>query len=73
MERYEWRKPPNSPDRLELIDHATKVPIGEIVGIQRKWFWYRKTSVLLHGVPPAEGVSRQLSEAKERLLDGLPD
>ena len=73
MHRYEWRKPSDLPDRLELIDKVTKQIIAEIVSIGRKWLWGRKTSLLLHGAIPAEGVAVGLTQAKIRVLDGLPE
>jgi hypothetical protein len=72
MDRYEWRKPSDLPAHLELIDTITRHPIGIFLGLGRKWHWQRRTTVLLHGAPPTEGICGQLNEAKERLLDGLP-
>lgn len=73
MKRYEWRKPSDLPDRLELIDKVANYVIAEIVSMGRKWQWRRKTSILLHGAPPPEGISPGLTQAKVRVLDGLPE
>jgi hypothetical protein len=73
MHRYEWRKPSDLPDRLELIDRVTKYIIAEIVSIGRTWEWRRKTSLLLHGAGPAEGIAKGLTQAKVQVLDGLPE
>jgi hypothetical protein len=68
----QWRKPSDLPERIELIDNVTKLPIAEITSMGRDYKWTRKTSALLHGAPPAEGIARGLAEAKTHVLDGLP-
>jgi hypothetical protein len=73
MARYEWRKPADSPDRLELVDRAASRPVVIISRVGRHWKWYRATSILLHGAPPAQGESRTLTSAKTRALEGLPE
>ena len=71
--RYMWRKPSNVPDRIELFDVCANCVIAEVVLVNRRWFWTRKTSVLLHGAPPISGTSRLLSDAKAKIHEGLPD
>jgi hypothetical protein len=71
--RYRWVKPSNLPERVELIDEVTKHAIAEIVSVGREWQWRRKTTALLHGAPPAEGIAKGLTQAKMKVLDGLPD
>ena len=61
------------PDRLELVDCVASRPVVIIARAGRRWKWYRATSVLLHGAPPAEGESRTLTSAKTRALEGLPE
>jgi hypothetical protein len=72
-QRYRWRKPSDLPDRVELFDTATNHRVGLITAAGRTWTWNRSTSVLLNGAPPADGTARSLTQAKVRVLDGLPD
>ncbi|WP_254509360.1 hypothetical protein [Anatilimnocola floriformis] len=58
--------------RVELIDGITKQVIAAIVSVGRNWQWNRNTTKLLHGAPPAQGVSPGLTQAKVSVLDGLP-
>jgi hypothetical protein len=71
--RYRWTKTTGRPRRLHLIDGVSAQPIAVIFqDASRRWHWSRKTSLLLHGAPPADGRSATLDEAKRRTLEGLP-
>jgi hypothetical protein len=72
-QRYRWVKPSDLPDRVELIDTGTNHAIAEILRVGRMWQWRRKTTLLLHGAPPADGVAKGLTQAKVKVLDGMPD
>ena len=73
MPRYQWRKPSDLPDRLELVDGVTSKPIATIMQTGQDWSWKRSTAVLLHGAPPAEGFAKSLAKAKECVVKGLPN
>ncbi|WP_425615043.1 hypothetical protein NA78x_004931 [Anatilimnocola sp. NA78] len=71
--RYRWVKPSDLPDRVELIDNLTTLRVAVITDVNRRWCWKRNTTLLLHGVPPAEGIEASLTQAKIKVLEGLPD
>ncbi|WP_254511448.1 hypothetical protein [Anatilimnocola floriformis] len=55
-----------------MVDTITNLTVAEIVVVGRDFKWKRKTSPLLHGAPPAEGVAKGLAQAKVDVFDGLP-
>jgi hypothetical protein len=71
--RYYWQKQSDLPERVELMDTVTRQPAAVIENVGRKWRWKRSTTVLLHGAPPGEGNVVYLDDAREAILDGLPD
>lgn len=71
--RYQWRKPSDLPDRIELVDTTTTQVIAVITGVGREWQWQRKTTRLLHGTPAGEGITKTLTQAKIAVLEGLAD
>jgi len=72
QQRYSWQKPSDLPDRVELVDSIAKCIVAVVTSVGRDWTWNRSTSVLLHGAPPTAGNCRSLTEAKLKVLDGLP-
>lgn len=73
MHRYQWRKPAELPDRVELFDTVTNRIIAAIVSVGRNWQWNRNTSPLFDGAPPSQGVARGLTQAKTCVLEGLSE
>ena len=74
MIRYHWTEPAGSPIRVELIDNFTLAQAAVIVGdLAGRWHWSRYTSMARNGAPPINGSSLTLAEAKQLILDGLPD
>jgi hypothetical protein len=71
--RYYWQKPSDLPERVELMDTVTSTPAAVITSVSRKWHWKRNTTVILHGAPPAEGKQSLLDDARQAVVDGLPD
>jgi hypothetical protein len=72
-QRYRWVKPSDLPERVELIDNVTSHQVATITTGGRVYYWKRSTSVLLHGVPSAEGSTSSLTQAKNYILEGLHD
>ncbi|WP_254506524.1 hypothetical protein [Anatilimnocola floriformis] len=72
-QRYAWRKPSNLPERVELIDRVTSQVVAVVEHVGRDWQWRRNTSQLVHGAPPSEGMQTSLEDAKQAVLNGLPD
>ncbi len=66
MQRYQWRI-------SQLMDRRVNLVIAQIISVGRSWQWRRNTTWLLHGAPPAEGTAQGLKDAKEKVLEGLPD
>jgi hypothetical protein len=74
MQRYQWIKPPDLPDRIELIDSKmVNRTVAVIAYASPEWSWKRSTSLLIHGAPAAEGVCGSLQQAKIQVLKGLPN
>jgi hypothetical protein len=71
MPRYEWKRIGDDPARYELFDNKLKNRLGAVVQAGRLWQWYRKTSIIVYGVPPAHGASETLVSAKNELTKGL--
>ncbi len=74
MQRYHWIKPSGLPDRIELIDaKMVNRSVAVIAFVSPEWCWQRSTSWLIHGVPSAEGVCSTLQQAKNQVVNGLPN
>ena len=69
--RFRGVKPSDLPERVELIDNTTSQQIAVITNLGRTWQWQRKTTLLLHGAPPADGLATSLTKAKIKILEGL--
>jgi hypothetical protein len=72
MIRYSWAI--TGPDSVVLFDAAAKRAVADIHRISsRNWQWHRKTTVLLHGAPSADGEALSILQAKSAVLEGLPN
>ncbi|WP_425613641.1 hypothetical protein NA78x_003476 [Anatilimnocola sp. NA78] len=69
--RYQWRKPSDLPDRLELIDAMTGQPAAIILTIGRRFVWSRFTNTLIHGIRSGEGECDSLSAAQQHASEGM--
>jgi hypothetical protein len=72
--RYFWKSGSTLQKSYVLIDRVSAREIATVtyLNTMRKWRWVRKTSVLLHGVQPADGVCKRLNDAKKWVETGLP-
>jgi hypothetical protein len=72
-QRYHWKKPSDLPDRVELIDSGSNRIVAVITQAGRHWQWRRSTTSIFDGAPAGEGECLSLVEAKDKVLDGLPN
>ena len=72
--RYFWQQRLGGETCYSLIDRVTAREIATVtyVSTMRKWRWSRRTTPLLHGAEPAEGIAKLLVDAKQSVETGLP-
>ncbi|WP_254510126.1 hypothetical protein [Anatilimnocola floriformis] len=69
--RFNWHKPSDLPDRVELVDSLNNRSVAVVIQAGEEWSWKRNTLTLIHGAPGAEGLSDSLLQAKIKVLEGL--
>jgi hypothetical protein len=73
MNRYEWKKVCDSPQRHQLFDSVSERAVATVEKSGDSWNWQRMTSYLLHLAHPSNGTAETLLLAKIAVVGDLPD